>query len=859
MCYICGQPTCTSPDFCESQEPFCDTCSNDTTCVQKMDSECVIYHMNTDEPSQLINLRMPNGSTVEAILEKIDSLIGSQFNIPFEPEDTITIKWTPQGAAGHAPKADVIVSPATGNTLVATSQGLFVPGSDYKVKVDQDDVPQYLEHQILGGTDGIVSNSVQKIGGILHIIPSINLLCLINKIRTDHQEEFCELVDSCKCLLSIDNLIAAFAPACPTGYVLEDGVCVSEETIAPTTGTTEVEACANFYEEYGEYGALVYTGGFTAEGLGIGATLGADLIDGNVIAITTAQVWQNNDHSTPGTSDGDNHGPVNRAGVWDCAGVGVGSLGFSVPINVPTTKTYYLGIAADDKFQVTVNGSVIIDNQTVTPGSEYYLDGGAIFRYWHIYPVNLTAGVNYIGFIGVDTGGVQSVIAAEIYDNTLAELQAAALDPDFVLDPTTFPLNENHYSNLNLIFSTRCARQPGSIFSIGVAECPDDSWSLDTTGGDPLVPPCQGINSDVEDWVCRRTITAPFSGYTVTLVWDRIPNALNYTVQQKLHSDPDSAYVDSVGSPVTDPGSGSTAELVISGLASEEMDFRVRANFADCSTDWTVVTSDAICEPVTIDDSVVLPEGVVGEPYSASIPITGGTPPYIITSQIVPDWATLEVSLTEVTITGTPDEAGTEPVEFTIANCSSGSTAIYVSEDGITTSETPTNPNPLIGTVTVLCGEGTGADCSSQEQLSLRFQLDQPLTSPLTIKIAGIQLAVNGTVRIKYGQNLIPSVPANMNAWNGGGGDPAIVTIPAGVTTYTTHQTLNNDITTFLFGSSQNFPWACFNACNGSYDSDNVVKELYFQVQSPNESIVLNFTRGSSPYSASDLLLSQIP
>lgn len=861
MCYICGQPTCTNPDYCVSQEPFCDQCANDSNCAQKMDSECVIYHFNTDEPTKLINLGMPNGSTVEAILEKIDSLIGSQFNIPFTPVDTITVKWTPGGTSGHSPKADVVLSPLTGNTTVILPSGIFTPGPDYKVKVDADDIPAYLKDQLIGDTDGIVSISTQVVDGQVKIRPSINVLCLINKIRSEYQEEFCELVDSCKCLLSIENLIASFAPACPTGYVLEGGVCVSEETIAPTTGSTEVEACSNFYEEYGQYGAIVYEGGFTAEGIGLGANLGADIASGDVIAITTAQVWQNNDHSTPGTSDGDNHGPVNRAGVWDCIGVGAGELGFSVPINVPTTKTYYLAIAADDRFVVTLNGAVIIDNRTINPGSDYYLDGGAIFRYWHIYPVNLTAGVNYIGFSGIDTGGVQSVLAAEIYDNTLSELQAAQLHPDFISNPSTFPLNQNHYDNLDLIFSTRCARQPGSIFSVGVASCPDSSWSLDTTGGDPLVPPCQGINSDVEDWVCRRTITTPFSGYTVTLVWDRIPNALNYTVQQKLHSDPDSAYVDSVGSPVTNPGSGTTVDLVISGLSSDAMDFRVRANFEDCSTEWTVVSSESICVPVSIDDETPLPEGVVGEPYSASIPIIGGTPPYIIMSQTLPDWATLELGLTEVTITGTPDEAGTEPVEFTIGNCSSGSTAIYVSEDGITSTETPTNPNPLAMTVTVLCVNSAGAQsgCASQSSIMLRFDLPQPLTSPLTLKVAGITLAANGTVRIKYGQDLIPSVPAGMNAWAGGGGIPATIVIPAGVTTYITRDLNDLSLSTFMFGASANFKMGCFETCNGSYDSDNLVKELYFQVQAPNESIVLNMTRGSSPYSTSDLLLSQIP
>src|SRR5688572_8283807 len=124
MCYICGQPTCSNPDFCVSQQPFCDQCANETNCVHKMDSQCVIYHFNTDTPSLLINLQLPNGTSVEKILEKIDSLIGSQFNFPFTPQDTITVKWTPGGSFGYSPQANVAISSQSGNTLVVKDDGL---------------------------------------------------------------------------------------------------------------------------------------------------------------------------------------------------------------------------------------------------------------------------------------------------------------------------------------------------------------------------------------------------------------------------------------------------------------------------------------------------------------------------------------------------------------------------------------------------------------------------------------------------------------------------------------------------------------------------------------------------------------
>lgn len=586
MCQICGQPEYLRCE-CESQQPYCDNCASDSKCVTKMDSECVIYHLAGDKPSKLENLQLGNGVTAEKIFETIDDLIGTAFNIKFEPVDTKSIKWTAGGQAGHKPKADVAVSQAPGNQVEIRDDGFFAPAfnPDFKVKVDEDDNPDYLENQITGDTDGCVSVSVQKRAGILYIKPTIDIACLLQNIQENHLAEFCEMIDKCNCFLDLQNLIATFAPACPTGYTLNGAgtLCEDEQTTAPTIAGTIVSACPAFYTQYAQYGALVYTGGFTAGGEGTGANLPADITSGAVVAMVNPEVWQNN------TAGGDNIGPMNRAGVWRCAGTG-GSLGFVVPINVPVTKTYYIAIAADDEFQLQVDGATIVDSALASGGVTYWnADGGAKYRYWHIYPVNLTAGIRYVSLVGVDTGGVASALAAEIYDATLAQLQAATLDPAFLANRATYPLTSNHYNNLNLVFSTRCARQPGSTFTVGNATCPDSSWTLDTTGGAPLVSPCQGINSNTASWICRKTVTSPFAGYTATLVWDRIPTANTYTVEQKLSSDPDSAYVQSAGSPVANPGSGTTVSLVISGLPSDQMTFRVRANFDTCSTEWTVI------------------------------------------------------------------------------------------------------------------------------------------------------------------------------------------------------------------------------------------------------------------------------
>lgn len=196
MCYLCGQPICINPDNCISEQPFCDDCANDSRCVQKIDSKCGIYHFNTNIPTKLVNLQFDNGSNIEEILEKIDTLIGSKFNIPFTPEDTLTIKWIAGGQSGHSPKANVPISPTSGNTVVSLPDGLFAPdyNKDYKVKVDATDAPDFLENQIVGGTDGVFSNSVNNEGGLLQVMPSLDILCLLKRIKAEFPDEFCALI-----------------------------------------------------------------------------------------------------------------------------------------------------------------------------------------------------------------------------------------------------------------------------------------------------------------------------------------------------------------------------------------------------------------------------------------------------------------------------------------------------------------------------------------------------------------------------------------------------------------------------------------------------------------------------------------
>lgn len=198
LCQTCGNDHLRCN--CESQEPFCEQCSENQPCNYEVDSKCVTYHpLPTTQPSQLDNLGLPNGSTAEEIFEAIDDFLGNNANIPITPVDSPTIDLTANGVADHTLRADVKISPDPINQLEARANGLYAKpyNENYWVKVDANDTPDYLEEQMVGGSDGVVSISVNNVGGLLQINPTLNIQALLDKIRDEYGDAFCELVSNC--------------------------------------------------------------------------------------------------------------------------------------------------------------------------------------------------------------------------------------------------------------------------------------------------------------------------------------------------------------------------------------------------------------------------------------------------------------------------------------------------------------------------------------------------------------------------------------------------------------------------------------------------------------------------------------
>lgn len=188
MCQICGQPNYVRCN-CVSAQPFCNQCDQNTNCTSITDSQCVIYHFAypgyIPPPTRLINLGMPNGSSAEAIFEKIDTFFGAGFFRPWTTGNTNTLNLHLDGPGLPVVlRGDVNISPTSGNTLVALSDGLFVPSfnPDYKVKVDATAPPRYLFDSMVGGTDGCVSITVNDMGGLINIQPFLDIQCFTDRI-----------------------------------------------------------------------------------------------------------------------------------------------------------------------------------------------------------------------------------------------------------------------------------------------------------------------------------------------------------------------------------------------------------------------------------------------------------------------------------------------------------------------------------------------------------------------------------------------------------------------------------------------------------------------------------------------------
>ena len=219
-------------------------------------------------------------------------------------------------------------------------------------------------------------------------------------------------------ILSGHNQIwAVFCKAgfCISGYTLSSNgqYCYRILTQTPTVVNNNQTGTGANNSAYGSAGFLIYKqDGYQSNGFPNGdpnLSTSYDVFGINTYANTTVlNFWK---------------GRMSASGIWKAGDTQYGTtpLSLCAVINVASNGYYYIGTGGDNGITIKINGPVVGTRTIIT---QPYLDGRD-FIYWHIYPVYLYAGQNIITLANTNESGSDGCFAAEIYQNTLAQLIAA--------------------------------------------------------------------------------------------------------------------------------------------------------------------------------------------------------------------------------------------------------------------------------------------------------------------------------------------------------------------------------------------------------------------------------------------------
>jgi hypothetical protein len=111
------------------------------------------------------------------------------------------------------------------------------------------------------------------------------------------------------------------------------------------------------------------------------------------------------------------------------------TIGFSECITIAADGVFYVGVGVDDYATIKVDGNIVVQMDVLAMNAFIQAHGypsavATPFRFWHIYPVTLTAGSHVLEIIGTNLVTV-AAMGAEIYNATKAQIIAATSYVDF--------------------------------------------------------------------------------------------------------------------------------------------------------------------------------------------------------------------------------------------------------------------------------------------------------------------------------------------------------------------------------------------------------------------------------------------
>lgn len=275
---------------------------------------------------------------------------------------------------------------------------------------------------------------------------------------------------------------------CPNGAVLSGTSCQSIDMtpaqIVDAAGTP-ITVCHYTDTNYSQFGTLFYKqGGYNVNGTyTVGNQPSAALTTSVAGGTYAGSVWGNGTSNTTA-------GRLNKAALWSCdSQTYVGTIGFGFQFNVPTTGIYYVGFGADNKASLSLDGTLIINQDPIAIGTQSC--GGSshtecVFKYWHCYPISLTAGVHLINVSGTNEGAI-GAFGCEIYNASESVLTACTTSTGTYGNQSLATTNLNRY----IVFSTESKNNIES--DLGNYECTDSSYTL--------------IKDDNDNYSCQKIIT----------------------------------------------------------------------------------------------------------------------------------------------------------------------------------------------------------------------------------------------------------------------------------------------------------------------------------------------------------------
>jgi hypothetical protein len=186
---------------------------------------------------------------------------------------------------------------------------------------------------------------------------------------------------------------------------------------------------------YATDGIKLYSPGYNIDGTGANISWNTSNNGGSYVGT----FWTN-----PITAN--KTGRLNYAGLWSgnsLTYLGTGTLTFN--ITAASSATYYFGIGCDNYTSLYLDNTLILTQ--VTPDANSF---GANYKYWHIYPVYVSAGTHTIKLVGTNAGipgpNNPGSMGIEIYNNTSTQISASI---------TASPNGATVPAGINLVYSSK--------------------------------------------------------------------------------------------------------------------------------------------------------------------------------------------------------------------------------------------------------------------------------------------------------------------------------------------------------------------------------------------------------------------